>query len=144
MYVLLFSFVLFYRARDIRSFEQDAIEVHNSYLPGDIVRAVVISLGDSRSYYLSTAREDLGVVAAKGRAGKPMAPVSWECMQCPVTGEREYRKVAKIDPAEAAIVDATAANGALARSSAAAPAVATAAAAGAAMSDMDTVTKKEK
>jgi exosome complex RNA-binding protein Csl4 len=74
--------------------------VYNCYRPGDIVRAVVISLGDARSYYLSTARTDLGVVSARGRADKPMVPLSWELMQCPVTRVKEYRKVAKIDPNE--------------------------------------------
>ena len=40
------------------------------FRPGDIVRASVLSLGDARSYYLSTAENELGVVYAKSIAGK--------------------------------------------------------------------------
>jgi exosome complex component CSL4 len=46
----------------------------NCFRPGDIVRAEVISLGDSRSYYLSTAKNELGVVYAKSLAGGPALP----------------------------------------------------------------------
>jgi len=31
------------------------VDMYQSYRPGDIVRAVVLSLGDARAYYLSTA-----------------------------------------------------------------------------------------
>jgi hypothetical protein len=57
----------------------------------------VISLGDARNYYLSTAKNELGVVSALGRAGKPMVPLSWQQMMCPVTHIKEFRKVAKVD-----------------------------------------------
>ena len=40
------------------------------FRPGDVVRASVLSLGDARSYYLSTAENELGVVYAKSIAGK--------------------------------------------------------------------------
>ena len=40
------------------------------FRPGDIVRAVVVSLGDARSYYLSTASNECGVVYAKSIAGQ--------------------------------------------------------------------------
>ncbi len=43
------------------------------FRPGDIVRASVVSLGDARSYYLSTAQNELGVVYAKSIAGKRQA-----------------------------------------------------------------------
>ena len=56
----------------------------------------VLSRGDKRSYYLSTDRNDLGVVLATSAAGATMVPVSWECMQCPETKALEYRKVAKL------------------------------------------------
>jgi hypothetical protein len=39
----------------------DKVEVIKCYRPGDIVRARVISLGDARQYYLSTAENELGV-----------------------------------------------------------------------------------
>lgn len=84
-------------ARDVRQFEIDTVEIYNSFRPGDIVRALVISRGDARSYYLSTARNDLGVVSAPGRGGRAMIPLSWDTMQCPVTLAKEKRKVAKVD-----------------------------------------------
>ncbi len=36
------------------------------------MRAEVISLGDARSYYLSTAKNELGVVYATSIAGEPL------------------------------------------------------------------------
>lgn len=84
------------RTRDVREFEIDSVEIHKSFRPGDIVRATVISLGDSKSYYLSTAKNELGVVLASSTAGATMVPISWQEMQCPVTSAKEYRKVAKI------------------------------------------------
>lgn len=38
------------------------------FRPGDIIRAEVVSLGDARSYYLTTSRNELGVVYAKSMA----------------------------------------------------------------------------
>ncbi|WFD33564.1 hypothetical protein MCUN1_000377 [Malassezia cuniculi] len=98
------------RSQDVRNSEQDSVVMSQCFRPGDIVRAIVISLGDARSYYLSTARNDLGVVhatsspppvgAPDARAGwtpygNPMQPVSWIEMADPVTGLAEKRKVAK-------------------------------------------------
>lgn len=74
-----------------------------------------ISLGDARSYFVTTARNDLGVVFATSEAGKSsscccesgivttltvragatMEPVSWLEMRCPKTGRIEKRKCAK-------------------------------------------------
>jgi exosome complex component CSL4 len=85
------------RQRDVRAFDIDSVELYKSFRPGDLVRAQVLSLGDARSYFLSTARNDLGVILATSAAGQPMMPISWELMQCPVTLTKEYRKVAKID-----------------------------------------------
>lgn len=87
----------------------DRVQVYMCFRPGDIVRARVVSLGDSRQYYLSTAEHELGVLYAKasgeGAAGLSvlgaavgggvMVPVDWETMEDPVTGVREPRKVAK-------------------------------------------------
>eukprot|EP00455_Lapot_gusevi_P000405 TRINITY_DN10190_c0_g1_i1.p1 TRINITY_DN10190_c0_g1~~TRINITY_DN10190_c0_g1_i1.p1 ORF type:complete len:238 (-),score=20.48 TRINITY_DN10190_c0_g1_i1:19-651(-) len=84
------------RREDVRAFEVDAVEIYKSFRPGDIIRAQVISLGDSRSYYLSTAKNELGVILANSSAGYAMVPVSWQQMQCPVTNLVEFRKVAKI------------------------------------------------
>lgn len=41
----------------------------DAFRPRDVVRARVLSLGDARSFFLTTAHEALGVVAAKGPAG---------------------------------------------------------------------------
>jgi exosome complex component CSL4 len=69
--------------------------MQNCFKPGDIVRATVLSLGDGNNYYLSTARNDLGVVFAKSAAGQQMYALDWETMKCSVTGKTESRKCAK-------------------------------------------------
>jgi exosome complex component CSL4 len=73
-----------------------------------------ISLGDARNYYVTTARNDLGVIFASSEAGEQwamqpfstiahvyagamMEPVSWQEMRCPKTGRVEKRKCAKPD-----------------------------------------------
>eukprot|EP00465_Bigelowiella_longifila_P004616 CAMPEP_0185255460 /NCGR_PEP_ID=MMETSP1359-20130426/4497_1 /TAXON_ID=552665 /ORGANISM="Bigelowiella longifila, Strain CCMP242" /LENGTH=209 /DNA_ID=CAMNT_0027839371 /DNA_START=16 /DNA_END=645 /DNA_ORIENTATION=+ len=83
------------RTKDVRAFDIDAVQIYQSYRPGDIVRAEVQSLGDSKSYYLSTAKNNLGVIKADSAAGHAMIPLSWKEMQCPVTRRKEPRKVAK-------------------------------------------------
>ena len=62
---------------------------------GDVVRAVCISLGDERSYYLGTAKNELGVVMAVSEWGNQMVPVSWREFLDEGMGTREGRKVAK-------------------------------------------------
>lgn len=62
---------------------------------GDIVKAVIIGLGDERSYYISTAGNDFGVVVARSEAGNPLVPASWKEMKDVKTGKGEMRKVAK-------------------------------------------------
>ena len=84
------------RQQDIRATEIDKVKVGECFRVGDVVRAVVISLGDERSYYLSTARNELGVVMAVSEGGNQMVPVSWREFLDPVSGEREGRKVAKV------------------------------------------------
>lgn len=84
------------RQQDVRSTEIDKVDIFASFRPGDLVRAEVLSFGNSRAYYLTTAKNELGVVAAKSFAGATMAPISWQEMQCPVTKQKEFRKVAKI------------------------------------------------
>ncbi|RAL37861.1 hypothetical protein DM860_000555 [Cuscuta australis] len=85
------------RQQDVRATEIDKVDMHLSFRPGDIVRALVLSLGDARSYYLSTAKNELGVVSAESSAGATMVPISWTEMQCPLTGQVEHRKVAKVN-----------------------------------------------
>ena len=66
------------RVQDIRATEVDKAEVSTSLCPGDIIRARVISLGDSTQYFLSTAENELGVRWAKSAAGAIMIPISWQ------------------------------------------------------------------
>ncbi|CAO2836491.1 unnamed protein product [Amaranthus hypochondriacus] len=84
------------RQQDVRATEIDKVDMHASFRAGDIVRAVVLSLGDARAYYLSTAKNELGVVSAESTAGETMIPISWTEMQCPITAQIEQRKVAKV------------------------------------------------
>jgi exosome complex component CSL4 len=83
------------RQQDVRQAEVDKVEIYDCFRPGDVVAAEVISLGDRHSYFLSTAKNELGVLHAEGPAGEPMVPISWQEMQCPKTGVRQPRKVAK-------------------------------------------------
>ena len=83
------------RAQDVRATEKDRVKIYESFRPGDIVRAQVISLGDQANYYLSTASNTLGVVMATSETGSPMYPVSWKEYIDPETGLSEPRKVAK-------------------------------------------------
>ena len=86
----------FCRLQDVREHEKDKVEMSGSFRPGDVVRAKVLSLGDSRSYFLTTAENTLGVVAATSALGAPMVPVSWCELRCKSSGVRERRKVAKV------------------------------------------------
>ncbi len=83
------------RREDIRATDIDRVVMLQSVRPGDVVRAKVLSLGDRRSLFLSTAEPSLGVVWAKSRAGHVMVPAAHDSMRCPVTGEDERRKVAR-------------------------------------------------
>ncbi|KAF9460777.1 hypothetical protein BDZ94DRAFT_1222351 [Collybia nuda] len=83
------------RAQDVRATEKDRIKIGDCFRGGDVVRGVVISLGDARSYFVTTARNDLGVIFATSEAGATMEPVSWQEMRCPKSGKLERRKCAK-------------------------------------------------
>ena len=83
------------RREDVRAYEKDRIVMNEMFRVGDIVRASVISLGDERSYYISTAGNELGVVVAESEEGNAMIPASWKEMRDVVTGMGETRKVAK-------------------------------------------------
>ncbi|PYI17629.1 putative exoribonuclease [Aspergillus japonicus CBS 114.51] len=83
------------RKEDVRAVEKDRVVMDEMFRVGDIVRGTVISLGDQSFYYLTTARNDLGVVMARSEAGNMMFPVSWKEMRDPVTGVAELRKVAR-------------------------------------------------
>jgi exosome complex component CSL4 len=83
------------RKEDVRAVEKDRVVMDEMFRVGDIVRGSVISLGDQSFYYITTARNDLGVVMARSDAGNMMFPVSWKEMRDPVTGTGEQRKVAR-------------------------------------------------
>lgn len=85
------------RSQDVRATERDSVKIIKCFKPGDIVRAEVLSLGDGTNYYLSTARNDLGVVFAKAAngAGSLMYAIDWQTMCVPSTGSTENRKCAK-------------------------------------------------
>mmetsp|Transcript_11259 Transcript_11259/g.10771 ORF Transcript_11259/g.10771 Transcript_11259/m.10771 type:complete len:222 (-) Transcript_11259:92-757(-) len=84
------------RKEDVRSGATEKVEMYASFRPGDIILARIISLGDSRSYYLSTAENELGVIRAiSAKSGINMVPISWREMECPETKAKELRKCAK-------------------------------------------------
>lgn len=85
------------RREDVRAVEKDRVIMNDMFRVGDIVRAVVISLGDVQGgYYLSTAGNELGVVFARSERGWVMVPSSWRDMrEVGEDGGREARKVAK-------------------------------------------------
>lgn len=85
------------RKEDVRAFEKDKVVMNEMFRTGDIIRASVISLGDERSYYITTAGNEYGVIIARSQVGNPMIPISWKEMRDIVTGKAETRKVAKPD-----------------------------------------------
>ncbi|KAJ3444062.1 3'-5' exoribonuclease csl4-related [Anaeramoeba flamelloides] len=93
------SFSGIIRKQDVRSKNIDRVVMSESYQPGDIVRAEVISLGESRGYsfYLTSAKSDLGVIHAKSKSGFQMKANSDEEMVCEKTNNIEKRKVAILD-----------------------------------------------
>lgn len=89
------SFAGVIRLQDIRKHDVDKLQIPSCFRPGDVVKARILSLGDSRSYFLSTAEAELGVVVAYGDDGTKLIPLNWEQMVDPNTGRKELRKVAK-------------------------------------------------
>jgi exosome complex component CSL4 len=65
------------RREDVRPSDVDSLIMHQCFRAGDIVRAVVISLGDARHYVLSTSKDEFGVLWAKcEETGNVMVPKS--------------------------------------------------------------------
>ncbi|GMF03080.1 unnamed protein product [Ambrosiozyma monospora] len=87
------------RSQDVRSTNRDSVQTWNCFQPGDIIRAEVISLEDGVNYYLSTAKNELGVILARSantsQGGELMCAVDWEHMVGLTTGVIESRKCAK-------------------------------------------------
>lgn len=84
------------RTQDVRATEKDKVKLAEAFRVGDIVRAVVISLGDQGGYYLSTAGNEYGVVMGWSEEGNGCVPVGWSEVRDEVTGRREGRKVARV------------------------------------------------
>ncbi|KAI9713097.1 MAG: hypothetical protein M1820_001082 [Bogoriella megaspora] len=78
------------RSQDVRATEKDRVKIGEMFRVGDIVKGTVISLGDQSNYYLSTARNDLGVIMATSEAGNAMYPTSWREFKDPETGLTEF------------------------------------------------------
>jgi exosome complex RNA-binding protein Csl4 len=70
-----------------------------AFRPGDIIVAKVLSLGDARRYFLSTAEPSLGVIYATSSSSSgsssALIPVSWKEMEDMQTGKKEARKSAR-------------------------------------------------
>jgi len=94
---LVSSYTAILRKEHIRETEIDKVRMDECVRSGDLINALVASMGDSRSLFLSTIAIQYGVIYAKSEIGKHiMKPYSWEEMIDPVTGIKEKRKVAKI------------------------------------------------
>lgn len=88
------------RREYVREGEVDTVRMEECFLPGDIIQAVVASLGDARSFLLTTTQLHCGVVSAKAQvSGGNLVAVSSTEMECTQSGAREKRKVAKITAA---------------------------------------------
>ncbi|KAE9976969.1 hypothetical protein BLS_001744 [Venturia inaequalis] len=83
------------RSQDVRATEKDKVKLAECFRVGDVVRAVVVGLGDQTGYYVSTAGNEFGVVLCWSDAGNLCVPVSWNEVLDQKTGVREGRKVAK-------------------------------------------------
>ncbi len=61
------------RREDARSGATEQIRIEECFQPGDLVLCRILSLGDSRRYFLSTAEPELGVIRAySSSSGKVM------------------------------------------------------------------------
>lgn len=85
------------RKEHVREKLVDQVIMMESFRPNDIIKAKVISLGDSsRNLYLTTAGADLGVLVAKNETSNEiMLPFDWTSMIDIKNGFQEKRKVAK-------------------------------------------------
>lgn len=84
------------RKEDVRAGATEEVEIYASFRPGDIVLCRIISLGDSRRYFLTTGEAELGVIRATcSSCRENMAPLNWKEMECPSCKQKELRKCAK-------------------------------------------------
>jgi exosome complex component CSL4 len=91
------------RKDDVNKGPSENVVIADSFRPGDLILARIISLGDARRYILSTAEDNLGVVRASSRtSGKFMAAANSSEMICEETKTTEKRKCA--EPKEASAI----------------------------------------
>lgn len=69
------------RLQDVRSFDIDKATMTDHFMPGDVVRAHLVSVGDMKSCFLSTVGSDFGVVEAKDDSGNRLFPVDQSHMR---------------------------------------------------------------
>lgn len=91
------SFAGVLKPRDISEIDPDSVVMSNCMNVNDIVRAVIISLGDARSFYLSICKEEYGVMYAYGPAGTLMDRVDFNTFHCNLTNTTEKRKGAHVE-----------------------------------------------
>ena len=83
------------RREDMKEKETDMLITNDCFRPGDIIRAKILSFGDSRQYYLSTSEHHLGVLYATcATTRKLMVAKSAVEMVDVESGEVEKRLVA--------------------------------------------------
>jgi len=75
--------------------DHSAVQMTNCFRPGDVVRARIMAMGDTRQYYLTAAAADLGVAWTRDPAGEILLPVAWDQVASPVSGSAQARKAAK-------------------------------------------------
>ena len=89
------------RRADIKALSSDAtpsaeaFKLVQAFRPGDWIVARLLSMGDARRYFLSTAEATLGVIHATSASGATLVAVSHDTMQDPVTKIKEARKCAR-------------------------------------------------
>lgn len=89
------------RLQDTRGFDIDKATMDEHFMPGDVVRAKLMALGDRQSTYFSTIGAELGVVFALDPDTKEVLyPVDQSHMRNPSNGTVYKRKVAKPDQVE--------------------------------------------
>ncbi|MFH4974370.1 hypothetical protein AB6A40_001079 [Gnathostoma spinigerum] len=85
------------RKEDIVEFDKQKVQIEQCFHPGDIILARVIGFGETqKSFVLSTAEDQLGVVNAIGEYGERMVPCSFTEVKSVLTGVKESRKVARV------------------------------------------------
>lgn len=82
------------RKEDVRATEIDKVATNECFRPGDIIKAAVISLGDSWQYYLSTTDSQHGVLYGFSDSNILLQPVNESEMMDVSSKKRFKRKVA--------------------------------------------------